>query len=67
MKKEFALEEILRLIPFIDNENIMIKQVYLKILPVLFSYVSLYDIRITETFQIIEILQIHSVFTYDQK
>ncbi len=66
MKKEIAVDTVLTALPFLKPENVDVKLTYLKILPVLFSYVSLYDIKIIESQNIVDLLQVHSAFVYDQ-
>lgn len=66
MKKESAIIELLANLPFVHPGNREVKMTYLRIIPVLFSHVSLYDVCVDEILQIVDLLRIHPAFTAQQ-
>ena len=65
-KKETAIQNLASILPLLKTRDVDAKTLIFKILPVLFSYVSLYDTEILNVFKICDILRYHPAFSADQ-
>ncbi|XP_065202329.1 uncharacterized protein LOC135832783 [Planococcus citri] len=66
-KKEFAIRNLTTVLPLLKTRDVDTKNLILKILPVMFSYVTLYDTEINNVFKICDIIRVHPAFSSDQE
>ncbi|XP_065201585.1 uncharacterized protein LOC135832333 [Planococcus citri] len=66
-KKELAIVEVYDTLPYIGVANFTSKNAFLKVLPVLLSYSTLYEMKVQYVSQILDMLRVHPAFINDAK